>query len=177
MLKPGTALPTLALEDTAGAARPIPDANDPSATLLYFMRSTSCAICNAHVRDLGKRASEFEASNVRVMIAVPESRAEALAWKEARSIPLPVVVGRDDTPHAAVGLSTKVFGTLQASGSVLVSASGLVVHAHGATMPPMAYDRKGIDAAIRTLAAPPHHQDRAGVPAPRDASPHPSTAA
>nr|BFE87039.1 hypothetical protein GCM10020093_096400 [Planobispora longispora] len=52
-----------------------------------------------------------------------------------------------------IGLSRKVFGSLQQSGSVLIDSRGIVRHAHGATMPTGGYDRKGITAAVRALRA------------------------
>ncbi|MEV4052811.1 redoxin domain-containing protein [Amycolatopsis sp. NPDC049688] len=145
MLEAGSPAPPLELEDTEGRTVRLAD----HAALLYFMRSTSCPVCNRHVRDLVESAGAL--AGVRVYIAVPEDRAEAAAWRAKHRIPFPVLTGRRDTPHELVGLSRKVFGSMQQSGSVLVDAQGIVRHAHGATLPTGSYDRKGIFAAVARL--------------------------
>lgn len=118
------------------------------------MRSTSCPICNRHVRDLAQRADDLAADDVRVLIAVPEDRPEAVKWKEEHGIPFPVLTGRHENPHELVGLSRKVFGSMQQSGSILVDRQGIVRHAHGATLPTNSYDEPGITAAIASLRTP-----------------------
>ena len=50
-----------------------------------------------------------------------------------------------------IGLSRKVFGSLQQSGSILIDSHGIIRHAHGATMPTSGYDKKGITAAVQGL--------------------------
>ncbi|WP_372663399.1 peroxiredoxin family protein [Amycolatopsis kentuckyensis] len=147
MFETGSTAPTMVLEDTAGQDVRIPDRQ--GAVLLYFMRSTSCPICNRHVQDL-----VGSAIGVRVLIAVPEDRETAAAWKAKRGIPFPVLTGRRDSPHEMIGLSRKVFGSMQQSGSVLIDAQGVIRHAHGATLPTNSYDKKGIIAAIAALHAP-----------------------
>ncbi|MGK3201243.1 peroxiredoxin family protein [Amycolatopsis sp. MEPSY49] len=147
MFETGSAAPAMVLEDTTGQDVRIPD--HQGAVLLYFMRSTSCPICNRHVQDLVSTAA-----GVRVLIAVPEDREKAAAWKAKRGIPFPVLTGRRDSPHEMIGLSRKVFGSMQQSGSVLIDADGVIRHAHGATLPTNSYDKKGIIAAIAALHAP-----------------------
>ncbi|MFC5180677.1 peroxiredoxin family protein [Actinomadura harenae] len=150
MLETGSLAPGVLLKDTDGHAVRL-SALDAGAALVYFMRSTSCPVCNRHVQDLVRSRAEFAAADVQVLIAVPEGREAAAAWKAKRDIPFSVLVGRDGAPHASVGLSRKVFGSMQQSGSVLVDAHGIVRHAHGSTMPTGAYDKKGIAAAVRGL--------------------------
>ncbi|MER5264022.1 redoxin domain-containing protein [Actinosynnema sp. NPDC002837] len=154
MLEAGSPAPHLALEDTAGQAVSLSDYRGRHAVLLFFVRSTSCPVCNLHVRDLVDRADELAADDVRVLIAVPEDREAAAAWKAKRRIPFPVLTGRRESPHEVVGLGRKVFGSLQQSGSVLVDRQGVVRHAHGATLPTNSYDKKGIAAAVASLRAP-----------------------
>ncbi|SEF27291.1 Peroxiredoxin [Amycolatopsis pretoriensis] len=143
MFETGSTAPSMVLEDTSGQDVRIPGRD---AVLLYFMRSTSCPICNRHVRDL-----IGSAVGVRVLVVVPEDRARAAAWKAERGIPFPVLTGRHDSPHEMIGLSRKVFGSMQQSGSVLIDAHGVIRHAHGATLPTNSYDKKGITAAIAAL--------------------------
>lgn len=151
MLETGSPAPDVALEDTGGQAVRLSGYQGDHAVLVYFMRSTSCPVCNRHVQDLIRRCDEFAADNVRVFVAVPEDRQAAAEWKAKRQIPFPVLVGRGSTPHEMIGLSRKVFGSLQQSGSVLIDSQGIVRHVHGATMPTGGYDRKGIIAAVQAL--------------------------
>ncbi|XVS62264.1 peroxiredoxin family protein [Actinosynnema sp. CA-299493] len=154
MLEAGSPAPRLDLEDTAGQAVRLSDYQGRHAVLVFFMRSTSCPVCNLHVRDLVGRAGELAADDVRVLVAVPEDRATAAAWKAKREIPFPVLTGRRESPHEMIGLGRKVFGSVQRSGSLLVDRQGVVRHAHGATLPTNSYDKKGIAAAIASLRAP-----------------------
>ncbi|MEV0391404.1 peroxiredoxin family protein [Nonomuraea sp. NPDC050643] len=151
MLKPGSPAPDVVLEDTDGGTVHLSDHQGRHAVLIYFMRATSCPICNRHVQDLIRRRDELAAADVLVFVAVPEERQEAAAWKTRRQIPFPVLTGRHATPHEVIGLSRKVFGSLQQSGSVLIDSQGIVRHAHGATLPTSAYDRTGITAAVQAL--------------------------
>lgn len=151
MLETGSIVPDIALEDTAGRPVRLADFRGRDNVLLYLMRSTTCPVCNSHVKDLAGRSAELAADDVRVLIAVPEGRQEAADWQAKRSLPFPVVTGRAGTPHEAIGLTRKVFGALQQSGSVLIDRDGVVRHAHGATMPVSSYDKKGIARAIEDL--------------------------
>jgi peroxiredoxin len=153
MLDVGTPTPVLALEDSDGNAVRLADIRGTSGVLIYFMRTASCPVCNAHVRDLVARSDELGARGVTVLIAVPEGRTEAAAWKARSNIPFTVVTGEPGTPHQSVGLNKKVFGSLQQSGSILVDANGVIRHSHGATLPPMAYDKAGIAAALERLGS------------------------
>ncbi|MEC3981596.1 peroxiredoxin family protein [Amycolatopsis sp. H20-H5] len=151
MLKIGSTVPDLELQDTDGRAVKLADFHGSEHVLLYFMRSTTCPVCNGHVKDLVSRKDELAARKVRVLVAVPGDRAAAAAWKAKRELPYLVVTGRSGTPHEVVGLTRKVFGAMQQSGSVLIDSHGTVRHAHSATMPVASYDKKGIAEAIRSL--------------------------
>ncbi|MBF6172108.1 peroxiredoxin family protein [Nocardia blacklockiae] len=152
MLETGTLAPELEFEDSAGQPWRLSDHRGAHGTLLYFMRSTSCPVCNRHVRQLLVDRDDFDSANVRVLIAVPESRDIAAAWKTKRGISFPVLVGTDGIPHDSIGLARKVFGAMQQSGTLLVDMNGVVRHAHSATLPTAGYDRKGISAAVRSLS-------------------------
>ncbi|MEU6267173.1 peroxiredoxin family protein [Saccharopolyspora shandongensis] len=151
MLETGSTAPDIALEDTAGHAVRLADYHGTDNVLLYFMRSTTCLVCNSHVKDLAGRAADLTAANVRVLVAVPEGRAAAAAWQAKRELPFRVVTGQRGTPHEAVGLMKKVFGAIQQSGSLLIDRDGVVRHTHVATMPTNSYDKKGITKAINAL--------------------------
>lgn len=154
MLESGSPAPSMVLEDTEGQTVRLSDYQGRHAVLIYFMRSTSCPVCNWHVRDLVDSADAMAADNVRVLVAVPEDRETAARWKAKRQVPFPVLTGRADSPHEMIGLGRKVFGSMQQSGSVLIDRQGVIRHAHGATMPTSSYDKKGITAAIASLRTP-----------------------
>lgn len=154
MLEAGSPAPRMVLEDTAGQTVRLSDYQGEHAVLLFFVRSTSCPVCNRHVRDLVNRADELAADDVRVLVAVPEDREKAAAWKAKHRIPFPVLTGRRESPHEMIGLGRRVFGSMQQSGSILIDRQGTVRHAHGATMPTNSYDKEGITAAIASLRAP-----------------------
>ena len=156
MLETGSIVPDMDLEDAAGRPVRLTDFRGKDNVLLYFMRSTSCPVCNSHVKDLAGRSADLAADDVRVLVAVPEGRQQAADWQAKRGLPFPVVTGRTGTPHEAIGLTRKVFGALQQSGSILIDREGVVQHAHGSTMPVSSYDKKGIARAIRELGAPGH---------------------
>ncbi|WP_431903785.1 peroxiredoxin family protein [Nonomuraea sp. bgisy101] len=153
MLTTGSPAPDVVLEDTDGRTVHLSDYRGSHAVLIYFMRSTSCPICNRHVQDLIRCRDELAADNVQVFVAVPEDRQEAAAWKAKRQVPFPVLTGRRGTPHEMIGLSRKVFGSMQQSGDILIDSQGIIRHAHGATMPTSSYDKKGIMAAVQGLRA------------------------
>ncbi|APA99784.1 peroxiredoxin family protein [Nocardia seriolae] len=152
MLTTESRAPELEFVDTAGRPWRLSDQRDARATLLYFMRSTACPICNLHVRDLVARRDDFDDENIHVAIVVPEDPAAGLAWKTKRGIPFPVLTGATGSAHESVGLTRRVFGSMQQSGTVLVDSAGIVRHAHGSTLPTGGYDKKGIVAAIRELS-------------------------
>ncbi|MBF6437617.1 peroxiredoxin family protein [Nocardia cyriacigeorgica] len=151
MLTAGSPAPDLELEDTDGRPWRLSENLGANGALVYFTRSTSCPICTRHVRDLHTRRSEFENAGLRIHIAVPEDRDRALAWKARHGIPFTVLVGATATPHASIGLTRTVFGTMQQSGSMLVDADGIVRHANGATLPVGGYDKRGIAAAVEAM--------------------------
>ena len=154
MLEAGSPAPRMVLEDTTGQTVRLSDYEGRHAVLLFFVRSTSCPVCNRHVRDLVDRGDELAADDVLVLLAVPEDRETAAAWKAKRQIPFPVLTGPDDSPHAMIGLGRKVFGSMQQSGSILIDSQGIIRHAHGATVPTSSYDKRGITAAIASLRTP-----------------------
>lgn len=141
----------MVLEDTEGQAVRLSDYQGRHAVLIYFMRSTSCPVCNRHVRDLVNRGDEMAADDVQVLLAVPDDRETAARWKAKHQVPFPVLTGRDGSAHEMIGLGRKVFGSMQQSGSILIDRQGVVRHAHGATMPTSSYDKAGIAAAIASL--------------------------
>jgi peroxiredoxin len=145
--------PDLKLEDTEGHALAVSDYKGKENVLIYFMRSLSCAQCNAHVQSFVKNQSVFDDAKVEIIVAVPEDLADAAAWKAKKSIPYTVVAGAAGTPHESVGLLRKVFGTLQQSGSVLFDSNGVVTYTEVSTIPTTSYNRAEIGEALAALPA------------------------
>jgi peroxiredoxin len=143
--------PDIRFEDTEGRAISIADYKGKGNVLVYFMRSLSCAQCNAHVQSFVKSQADFDAANVEIIVAVPEDLKDAAAWKARKNIPYTVVAGAAGTPHESVGLLRKVFGTLQQSGSVIVDTSGVVRYTEVSTLPTTSYNRAEVSAALAAL--------------------------
>jgi peroxiredoxin len=141
------------MEDTAGRTVRLADHHGRHAVLLYFLRSTSCPVCNRHVRQLVRDGDDLAAAGVQVFLAVPEDRQTAAAWQARHRIPFTVLTAPGGTPHEMVGLGRRLFGAMQQSGSVLIDAEGVVRHAHGATSPVNGLDRKGLRAALASLGS------------------------
>lgn len=143
--------PILSLDDTDGTPIAITDYKGKDNVFIYFMRALSCAQCNAAVQNMAKNSADFDAANVKVLIAVPEDPKDAAAWKAKKNIPFPVVVGKAGTAHAEVGLLRKVFGAIQQSGSILLDKDGVVRYTHVSTNPGASYNRTEVAAAIAAL--------------------------
>ncbi len=144
---------TLKLRSADGTPFALEDYRGHDSVFVYFMRTISCAQCNAAVRTLASQKAELEAEGVQVVVAVPDDAADALAWKMKREVPFPVVVGQDGTAHAEAGLLRKVFGAIQQSGGALVDKQGVVRYSHVSTNPGASYQKADLAAAIATLPA------------------------
>lgn len=116
-------------------------------TLIYFMRATTCMICNAHVRALTSNAEDFRDRGVQVLIAVPEEAPVAQAWAGRRQVPFPVVPGL----HGDLGLARRLLGSMMQSGTVIVDAAGRVTYADIVTMPTGGYRHRDVFAALDAL--------------------------
>ena len=145
--------PAFTLEDTDGAPVDLAASGGPAGTFLYFMRTISCAQCNAHVQNLARTKADFDAKGVDIVIAVPDTREAAAAWKANKKVPFPVVVGTTGTANAEAGLAKKVFGLVMQSGGILLDRGGVVRYAHASTNPTASYDRKAVAEALDGLPA------------------------
>jgi peroxiredoxin len=143
--------PRLSLIDTTGANASVDGVAAGSGTFVYFMRALSCPQCNASVVKMAKGRAAFDAAGVRVVIAVPEDRLAAAAWKTKKDVPFDVVVGKEGTAHEEVGLLKKVFGLLQQSGNILLDHDGIVRYVHVSTNPGASYNEADVAAAISAL--------------------------
>lgn len=154
MLKVGSAAPDLKLEDTHGRTFSLQDCREHNV-LMFFMRSTTCPVCNGHVKDLARHGEELSAADVRVLIAFPQERRAAADWEAKHKAPFTVVTGERGSLHETIGLTRKMFGVMQQSGGILIDRDGLVRYAEGSTMPVSSYHWKEIAAALGKLDAMP----------------------
>jgi peroxiredoxin len=150
MLEIGTT-PSLSLVDTTGRDASVDGPATGNGTFVYFMRALTCPQCNASVAKMAKDRAAFDSAGVRVVIAVPEDRAAAAAWKVKKDVPFDVVVGKAGTAHEEVGLLRKVFGLVQQSGGMLLDGDGVVRYTHVSTNPGASYNEADVAAAIRAL--------------------------
>lgn len=157
MLTQGSTAPNLTLDDALGAPLTLAELRG-QPVLLYLMRSASCHVCNAHVRDLVSRQADLDVAGVRTIVVLPEARDVATAWKEQRRIPFTVVTGSTSSgplgsTHEELGFARRMLGSMQQSGTVLIDERGVVRHTRISTMPTGAYDKTGLWAAIDGLAS------------------------
>jgi peroxiredoxin len=148
MLEPGSAAPALALQDTDGNTVDLA-AYRGRAVLLYFLRSTTCPICNRHVRLLAEHRDGL--AGAVVFAVVPEDRATAL--KAKARIPFPILTGAAGSPHESIGLTRRLFGSMQQSGTVLIDADGIVRHVQAATVPTASLDWPRLKSDLAALVA------------------------
>ena len=101
--------------------------------VLYFMRSGGCAICRAHVVELGRAKDAIERGGRTVIALVPEGGAEAaLAEKQTGGV-LRVLSAPD--LYVALGFRKVLFGGIQQSGTALIHRTGVITRIHRASLP------------------------------------------
>lgn len=122
-----------------------------SPTILYFMRSAACGICLSHVLAIGKKLERLGKTDVQVFVVIPEE--PDAVQKVAARVPFPVLSGAYSDAHQAVGLGQRVFGAVQASGSMVLGRDAQVVYVKRGTLPPQAYDEAGLFGALEGVTS------------------------
>ena len=151
MIEVGQAMPDLRLTDTNDAGVRLSDYRGTSDVLVYFMRHTGCPMCNRHVKSLAAHAAEYVRDGVTVLVAVPDDAGTARRWAAEKKLPFTVVTGAGGTPHAGVGLTRRMFGSMQQSGTVLIDRAGVVRHVDVVTMPTGGYSHGAVMQALQHL--------------------------
>lgn len=149
MIELGKPAPELSALDTHGRPVSLGDYRGHSAVLIYFMRTTTCPMCNSHVRDLASHAVEFDEQDVAVLIAVPEDRQEAAVWAETKSVPYPVLTGGE--PHHEFGLARRMIGSMLQSGTVILDRHAIVRYVDIVTIPAGGYSYRAVTRALAGL--------------------------
>ena len=142
----GTPMPLLELVDRAGNRTTLAHERDGRRAVVYFLRTASCPVCGRHARVLAEMAEAGELGpDVRVLLVAPGGAQEA-AVLAARIASSAVTVRASGDGHAAAGLGT--FLSVQHSGTFVVGEDGAVVYTRTAALPPQAFSRTELLAAL-----------------------------
>ena len=133
----GDTLPDITLIDRLGNEGRLSDLLTPGATVVYFMRTSTCPVCNAHLKQIERARNAGDLDATAVIVVVPGGPAEAHVV-EGRHKNAGFNVRASWDGHAATGLFTKV--GLQQSGTFVVNDARLVESATFATVPTGSYD-------------------------------------
>lgn len=137
---------------TRGEVLDLTEKRQRGGLLIYFMRNTSCPMCNRHVTELARHAAEYDQRGVSVIVAVPDDVTTATRWVERKKLPFPVIVGEAGGPHASFGLARKVLGSMMQSGTIVVDREGIVRYTDIVTMPMGGYSPRPVGEAIDQLS-------------------------
>jgi len=141
----GSTMPDIGLTGPDGSAERLTSVIADSRAVVFFMRSSSCAICLAHAVALEKMAQKGELSGARAIVVTPGDSSDA-AKVAARLAAGAASVWASGTEHAAVGLGT--FLAIQHSGTFVLAADGTVLAARAATIPTGSFSRDEVLAAL-----------------------------
>lgn len=130
--------------DREGRERPLRALLGRGGILLYFMRSGSCEICQAHVRQLARDRALLESDGRIVVALVPDSPASAALAAKQTGDELPIYAAPG--LYVAFGYRRVLFGGIQQSGTVTIDRSGRIQTVHRASLPVNALDRIALHA-------------------------------
>ena len=141
----GDVLPTLDLTLPDGTLMTRNGTAGARATLVYFMRTSSCPVCHGHLRSIERTSVAGAPLSDRVLIVVPGTAKEATAVASRH----PQLAGRvvaSTTAHARVGLFSSA--GIQRSGALVVDADNRVAQAHFGILPTSSFDLKAATTAL-----------------------------
>ncbi|MFC9559368.1 redoxin domain-containing protein [Agromyces sp. NPDC056965] len=138
----GDALPNIPVVDAAGAASRVMDDLGARGAVVFFMRSSTCPVCRAHVRELQRMSDAGLLRGARGIVITPGSAAEAA--EVARRTTLDVFASGEH--HRDVGLGR--FLSLQHSGTFVVDGSGRVLAQRTSALPTASFSRREILSAL-----------------------------
>jgi peroxiredoxin len=110
--------------------------------VVFFMRTSTCPVCHAHVRELQRMSDAGLLRGARGIVVTPGGPAEAAAV--ARRTTLSVFASGDR--HRDVGLGR--FLTMQHSGTFVVDATGHVLARRTSALPTASFSRREILSAL-----------------------------
>ena len=141
----GSTMPDIPLTSESGASAHLADVIAGSRSVIFFMRSASCAICLGHVQSLTSMAAAGALDGARVVVVVPGGAAEAA--RVATRVPAgTATVYASGDEHASVGLGK--FLVLQHSGTFVVDANGSILSVRAAAVPTNSFSRDEVLSAL-----------------------------
>ncbi len=75
----GDTLPNIPLVDEAGTASRVMDDVGEHGAVVFFMRTSTCPVCHAHVRELQRMSDAGQLRGARAVVVTPGGAAEAAA--------------------------------------------------------------------------------------------------
>lgn len=138
-LATGTIMPDLAVTDAAGDLQTLRGLTAGRRALVYFMRTASCPVCNAHVQTIERQGFD----DVATIVVTPGGVDEVATVARRTSL---TVVGSGDSGHAQVGLGR--FLGLQHSGTVVLDTDGTILLARSSTLPTGSFELGEVEALL-----------------------------
>ncbi|KRC61334.1 hypothetical protein ASE14_10595 [Agromyces sp. Root81] len=138
----GDTLPNIQLVDEAGTASRVMDDVGEHGAVVFFMRTSTCPVCHAHVRELQRMSDAGQLRGARAVVVTPGGAAEAAAV--ARRTTLSVFASGER--HRDVGLGR--FLTMQHSGTFVVDAAGRVLARRASALPTGSFSKREILSAL-----------------------------
>ncbi|RXZ47296.1 redoxin domain-containing protein [Agromyces fucosus] len=138
----GDTLPNIPLVDAAGGTSRVMDGIGDHGGVVFFMRTSTCPVCRAHVRELQRMSDAGLLRGASAIVITPGGAVEAAAV--ARRTTLRVFASGER--HRDVGLGR--FLALQHSGTFVVDASGRVLAQRASALPTSSFSRREILSAL-----------------------------
>jgi len=148
----GERLPNSALTSSGGQQSTLHGEISAPITIVYFMRTANCPICNAHLRKLSTEARAGAYLDARILVIVPGDASDATKV-EARHPDAPLSIRASQTAHAEAGLFVKV--GFQQSGTFVVDAAATIALSRVSTVPVGGFDHAAVALVIAEPASPP----------------------
>jgi peroxiredoxin len=142
----GDLMPDIALLRPTGETVGLREVTAGAAALVYFMRSATCPVCNAHIATILRLEQQGELAAARVVIVTPSTADDAASVARKLGTDAAIVLASTEASRAAVGLSS--FLAIQHSGSFVLDPSGRVLSARTATVPTASFSRDEVLAAL-----------------------------
>lgn len=135
----GDTFPDLPVVDASGQSSRLAErARAPEGAVVFFMRSSRCPVCLAHVRTLQKMSESGELRGARAIVVTPGGGAQVSAVKRSTALD---VFGSGDR-HRDVGL--RQFLTLQHSGTFVLDSAGAVLASRASALPVSSFSKREI---------------------------------
>lgn len=105
MIKPGTQVPSLALELTIGAQYELSKQDPDNFTLVLMYRGKHCPVCKKQLTELGGKLDEFTKRGINCVAASMDSKERAMVTHEEwETHDLPIAYGMSEDTAREWGL-------------------------------------------------------------------------